>query len=409
MTTALDIDRFEAARLLREARAAVGDARREAAGWAGAAMPDRRVASRILIDALLDADEIDEASSVLERARQAFPNDASLLLRQARCLLALGRLEEAWRAAHAAARLRHGHVGTLLTAAAIARDVGRPAKAGRLLERAARLRTDDPAVIDALVQVRLDVGDVIGARAAMTRYPAVGAGTCGRVLLAEGRIADAIELLSGPTDAPADGETVAEADDRTCVLIDALERCGAAARLRSLLAGLTPEMPEAYTRAIDARLVLGELDEAIAMAGTLAHRPGCRRRALHRQAVAAALAGRTSLARGALSRLRSTSGSVDRSALAATWRRALEGRITTRQATPRRAGADEGHGVLASLLRNAISTFDRSIGTAGTDARPDLVALRAAGITALGRSAADAVLMPAGSSQRSRPGDLPLP
>jgi len=390
------LDRVEAARLLRAARSSDLTGENEAVEWAFAAMPDSRHARLLAARQRLACDDTEMADALLIRGLLQRPSDPSYTALRARSLLMQGKLSEADKEIGLAVSERPNHVRTLRLAADIATASDDPARAIDFLHRARGERPQCEDIKARLTEVLIDAGRIDQASAVLQTMGAPSAVLRARLLRAQGRILDAIELLDTAQAASNDSRDL---DEIRREFIDMLEEVGDFGRLGALLRRIGSDHPELVLRASTACLTLGQFREAILRVAPLRRRLRDRPRALSILVVAASMAGRMSLARRALGRLQQAGDGARPAVMAELWRRALTARLFADQGNPREAGADRNVSLLLPLLETAVEVFaeeaDAEIRSVqGNDGRiQNLHRHRAACLAAMGRGAEAAAVL----------------
>jgi len=349
------IDRAEAAGLLRAARTAGPEQVDEAVGWAFAALPDHKHARILAIERHLAQGDTEMADVLLTRGLLLRPTDASLTRLRARSLLMQGDAAEAGKEIRLALVQRPRHVATLLLAAEIARQLDDLPRAVSLLQRALRRQPERDHNKALLTQALIDAEQLDQAEGVMRSMRRVPPVLRARLLRAQGRLLEAVELLDrSRTGSPA---LDAGRQDIVCELIDLLEHMGDFAGLRALMDEVDAKQSEVLIRAGVACLTLGRFRVAALHMSRLRRAWPHRREALSVLVVAAAMLGRLRLAERALSRLHRTPAGADPPFMADLWRRALAARLFNDQCHPLRAGADRNVSFLQPLLRSAVEVF----------------------------------------------------
>jgi len=350
------VDRPEAARLLRAARDADRLDHDEHVDWAFTVMPDSPGAQRLKVQQLLALGHYEAADAVIARGLRRRPLDCGLTLLRARSLHAQGRDDAAQQELRYVLSRRPEHRDALELAGRVCLDLGEPQRAVRVLESAERRRPDN-AIRELLANAWLAAGRPAEARSVVERMTAPTAMLRARVLEAEGRALEAIDVLERArehTDGP-------DLDDITTALIELLERAAGLQRLRRLLAPMTVARPAILARAGLAWLAFGAYHAAATRMFPLRRVAGFRSQALTVMMVAAAMLNRPTLSRRALQRLRRLDEPVDRRLVAEAWCRGLQGRLILDQCSARRAGADPDTGRLHRMLRDAATLFQERL------------------------------------------------
>lgn len=350
-----ELDRAEAARLLREAQASALDDG-EAIDWAYLALPGSPAARRLKIRMMLAQGDNQAAETLIAQGLLWRPTDAGLSLLRARALYTSGRIDEARDELKLVLAMRPEHSGALELAGRIALRRRDPLRAADFFRQADARKASDGLKAQRVIAL-LKAQRVEQARVVLRQMDAPGAILESRVLIAEGRRLEAAEMLTrARTEAVGN-----DYDAITCALIDILEETTDTQRLGEILAGLTTSRPASLARAGSAWLSLGSFTTAIRRMSALARDPAYRVRALVVLMVAAAMANRPTLAKRTLARLRRTSAPLDRAAIAATWCRGLMGRTLNEQHAARKAADDPHSGRLGQLLEAAGEVFGQAL------------------------------------------------
>ncbi|MHC4108417.1 MAG: tetratricopeptide repeat protein, partial [Planctomycetota bacterium] len=190
-----NLDRKDAAGLLRAARAVATDNDAEAIDWAFLAMPDSIPARRLKIEYLLRQGDNDLADALIAQGLLQHPTNPSLALLRARRLYAQGETREAEGELHMVLAARPHHCGTLELAGRVSAELGDASLAVKFLRQAAAERAGNDRVAGLLVQSLIDAGYADRAAEALRRMVRPPAGLKARVLRAMGRLLEAVELL----------------------------------------------------------------------------------------------------------------------------------------------------------------------------------------------------------------------
>ncbi len=364
-----NLDRKDAAGLLRAARAVTTGDDAEAIDWAFLAMPDSVPARRLKIEHLLWQGDNDMAGTLIAQGLLQHPTNPSLTLLRARRLYAQGKVRQAEAELRMVLAARPHHCGTLELAGRVSAELGESSRAVQFLRQAAAERAGNDRVAGLLVQSLLDAGYADRAAGAMRRMARPPARLKARVLRAMGRLLEAVELLETASHA---GDSTQDPDDAFCELVDTLEEAVDLPRLRVTLEGINLSRPTALARAGRAWLILGEFRTAVVQMARLARLPQHRRDALAVLVVAAAMLDRLSLAERAVCRLQLTEEGIDAGSMADVWRRGLMGRLLLDQRTAGRAGSDPSPSQLDWLLKAAADALGGELAAAGpTDREAD--------------------------------------
>ncbi len=352
--------RHAAARLLREARRAVGDDVAEAVDWAFSQLPDSLGARRLKIQQLVDQGDLESASVLVAQGLLQRPTDASLTLWRARILYRRDQFEQCARELRLVLARRPHHFATLRLAGLAAHRLNAPVRAASFFARAEARRPGDVPTQQLLVEAWIDAGQLDKAGRVLSRIDSPPARLSAKYLRAQGRLLEAAEALE-----TALGRGRGDEDEAVlCDLITILEESGNMARLRHVLERIDVRQPAALARAGLAWLWLGEFRTAAVRAARLARVPGSRSIGLLVLLVASALLQRPTLVERALGRLRRSDDAIDPDVFADAWCRGLMGRLLQAQCNPRQAGADPHAGQLGSLLRAAERVFELQLTTA---------------------------------------------
>ncbi len=347
------IDRAEAARLLREVRSAGEDRIDEAIEWAFAALPERKHVRRLAVQRHLENGNTEMADALAAQGLLLRPTDPSLAMLRARSLLMQGEPRGADREIELVLSQRPNHCATLLLAAEIAFVLKDYPRAISLLHRADRVKPNRDDIAALQVQTLIDADCVKRASTVLDSMRKPSPVLRARLLKAQGRVLEAVELLAGQTEAGASAGDV----EITHELIDLLERLGNHPRLSSVLLKVGPDQPEVLVRAGAGWLSLGWFATAVLHLAPLRNVGRYRRDALAVITVAASMLGRMRLAELALARLQQTPSGADPIEMAHLWRRALTARLFSDQCNPQQAGADRNASLLQPLLRTAVEVF----------------------------------------------------
>ncbi len=351
------IDRAEAARLLRTARAAAFDGDGDAIDWAFSAIPESVAVRRLKIEHALHHGDTDSADALIAQGLLLRPTNPSLTLLRARRLYAQGHVRRAKDELRLVLASRPHHCGALELSGRVAAELGDHATAVALLRQAAAERSGNDRATGLLVQSLLDAGYADRAAGALRTMAQPSSGLKARVLRGMGRLLEAREVLerAAAGDLPATDREAA-----LCDLIDTLEEAGDYPRLRSVLESIGTDQPAVLAKAGRSWLLLGEFRTAALRMARLARSRANRDRALEVMVVAASMMDRVHLAELALRRLQLTATGIDAEAMAEGWRRGLMGPLLVDQKSPRRAGADPSSSRLGGLIQAAIDTFDEA-------------------------------------------------
>ena len=368
----LDIDREEAARVLRRVRLAGPKQTDEAIDWAFSVMPHSRPLQRLRIRRLLDQGDLEGANALIGRGLLKRPTDSAFTLLRAESLASQGGFEAAKAELRLALKQRPNHIGTLRLAAEVADRLGDSAHAVRLLERAVALRPYDEAIKALLVSALIRAEYPVRAEAVHDSMKSPPPVLTAELRRCQSRLLDAVNVLEnsiGLDDEDGRQDELIEA------LIDLLEEIGDATALQDLTRQAGPGLPRAHLRAGRAELSLGEFAAGAARAQDLLREPLHRREALHLLVVAAAETGRNQQARDALCELTATDKALNPRRMAECWLRAFRGKMLRRQYCARQAGADPSLKLLPALLSEAVALFEEQL---ADDRHPLSAAERAA-------------------------------
>lgn len=344
------VDRPTAAVLLRAARRA--DAADDAIEWAFTVMADRNPVRRLRIKQLLAHEDFEAADTLIAQGLRRRPTDASLSLLRARSLYAQDRLEPAGRELRLVLARRPHHRGALELAGTVAIRLGQPRQAVKLFQRAQGRRSDD-RIGELIAGAWIDAGQPRRARQVIERMSAPSVLLTSRLLVAEGRLLEAAEVL----DRVRADVSRPDHDAIVCELIDVLEARGDLSRLRQILVGLSTDRPTVLAKAGLAWLSMGAFHTAAVRMADLAADSKHRIHAMTVLMVAAAMLNRPSLARRALGRLSRLDEPIEKASMAEAWCRGLFGRLLLDQCSARKAGADPHTGRLGRLLGEAAGVF----------------------------------------------------
>ncbi len=349
-------DRTGAAALLRAARASGSDDGGESIGWAFAILPESTGARRLKIELLIRQGNHEAADVLIAKALLRRPTSASLTYLRAMSLSNQGRYAQADRELRLVLAERPHHHASLLLSGSAAIHCGDAARAAELLERAEQRRpTDDTRSL--LADAWILAGRPDRARAVLQRMARCPVLLSARLLSAEGRLLEAIELLDG---ARRDGDA-GEYAPVMCALVDLLEETSDLKHLVAILEPVGTAHPEVLERAGRAWLAMGAFRTAIVRMARLARLPRYRSRALVTMLVASSMLDRRALAARTLDRLRRADGAVDRAAIADAWCRGLRGRLILDEQGTRTAGADPHTGQLQELVAEAANSLDAAL------------------------------------------------
>ena len=356
------LDREAAARLLRDARS--NDAG-DAVEWAYLTVPECLGARRLKIRMLLRQGNHEAADALIAQGLLQLPTNASLSYLRARSLFAQGKLEPAGRELRLVLAKRPRHRGALELAGKVTIRLGRPRQAVRLFQRAQGRRSDD-RIGELIAGAWIEAGQPRRARQVIQRMSAPPVLLTSRLLVAEGRLLEAAEVLErARTDV-----TDTDHDAMVCELIDVLEARGDRNRLRQILVGLSTDRPAVLAKAGLSWLSMGAFHTATVRMAALARVAGHRGHALTVLMVAAAMLNRPSLARRALGRLKRLDEPIEQTDVAEAWCRGLFGRVLLDQCSARKAGADPHTGRLGRLLGEAAGVFHDELSRADPSISP---------------------------------------
>ena len=339
----------------------------EAADWAIATLPTSRAARRLKIARLLAADDAPSADAVLMQGLLARPNDPSLLTIRAQRLLAVGQNVAAREAIQLVLHTRPKNRHALLLAAAIERAMKNYSRAATLLQRAVGV-SQSPHRELALAQLTeslLEAGNMTAAHLTLQQIPSPPAELHARVLIAQGKLRVAANLLARALLA---AQRSIDRDNLLCQLIDTLERIGDTIELERVGRSISAESPHAQLRICLPWLEWGWFRKVILTAARFASVPQHRSSALILMIAAADAADRPSLAKRALRRLLADGGYVETEPMAEAWRRALIGRLLNRQCELYGPGSDPPANQLGPLLHSAAATLEIELKQPGLSA-----------------------------------------
>jgi tetratricopeptide (TPR) repeat protein len=370
--------RKEAAEMIRAVRNAPrgSEERSELVGWALTLFRANPMVRRLKIDHLLDTGEYDSADALIARAlMRGNSREACGLMhwRFARSLHAQGRLESAWHHVTIALTDHPHHGGALQLAAQIARDSGDTATSVELLLRACALR---PAIGDLrahLVDALLAIGQTHEAAVELGRIQSPPPCLVSRVLRAQGRTLEAVELLEQAMAYASDTDAAPELH---LALMAALEELGDERRLADAIAGATNDEPEAERssnsrlRAAQAMLGQGHFDLALEMIGPLVHDVRRRRSALPVAIIAHTMLEQPSQAREAFLLWRQIEPAPSVDSMAPLWLFAIEGLILVEAVDIRSTGRDPSLGLLRPMLKRAATVLQHAVQDPTTQRQP---------------------------------------
>jgi len=375
--------RKEAAALLRQLRGSDPAECAELVGWAHMLMPDRPAVQRLHIDTLLALGHADEAAAFVERALAERPGRLGLRMRRIQCLHAMDRLHEAAAEALFLAQARPNHVETLCAAADAMTAVGHHRRTREYLLRAIQHGSASAAIIPAMVERLVDAGLPDAASDVIERIVNPPVWLRARVLVAAGRLCDALVLLESD-------QALRDRDDRTHVLrLQLMARMG---DLRLLFEHASHGGGDEHAVvAGECLLAAGSPGSAIESFRTGLHAPGAlgvRARAGVMAALAVMGRARTALRlAGFLHFIHRDS--ADHAITANAWLRAFRGRLVSLNSMGRHPGRDPATSVLQPLIRRAEECFSRALeGTfQDTVTRDAVVSMRDRCTAALGADA----------------------
>lgn len=341
--------RVEAANLLRAIRAVGVQRAGDLLDWAMTVMPDSVCVQRLQIQFLLNRGDVIDANAAIARALLQRPRNTSLCQLRAECLIAQQHWTEADQEMRRVLKSRPHHRKAYELAVRAAIACGQPERAVALIDgfgampddrmRAllieALLTSDDQSTIER-AQWTLD---------AMQNPPAL---LVAAVLEAQGCLLDAADALE---------ETLhhhrCDEDEVMCRLLGVYERTGDTTPLRRMMDKVDESHPK--SRVMVGLLLLGQgrFREAAVDAAKMSRHRALQSESLPTLVVAAALLGRTRLARLALGRMRRTGKRIDARVMAQRWQRGLLGHWLQSQQDVRQSGCDPGSSVLQMLLEEA--------------------------------------------------------
>lgn len=358
--TPATIDRQQAARLLRDIRAASHDEMDELLDWALSYMPWSRPLQRLKIRRLLDQGDLEAAEALIAKGLLLRPTDPALTLLKGRALAGRERFPEAQAELRLALKQRPWHVGALELAAYAAGQLGDHAHAAALLEQAASRRANDDGLKRRLVEALLAADLPVRAEEVLNTIESSAMVLKSRLLRCQNRPLDALAVLEEAieqTDAQ-------DSDEQLEALTDLLEEIADTARLRDAISKIGPDHPRAHLRTCRALLSLGDFNQCAMRAQGSASNPTTRREALHALVVASAEADRHRHALDALCELTSMANGLNPRRMAECWLRAFKGRMIQRQLSAETAGADPSLKLLPAVLNEAVAVFDERLADA---------------------------------------------
>lgn len=373
------LNRIEAAGMIRAARNAPrgSDERGELIGWARTVLRDNRLVRRLKIDHLLDTGEYDSADALIARAlMRGNKREAGVLMRWrfARSLQAQGRLEQAWQQVTHVLAERPQHGGALQLGARIASERGEFHVAVELLARACTLQSQRNELRARLVEALLSNGQIHEAAVELVRIHAPSPTLVSRVLRAQGRTLEAVELLERASAASGETASIAELNRE---LIAALEELGDVSRLNRAMATArqdlsdSPGGSETLLRAAHAMLSQGHFENVLAAIDPVLNDARHRRAALPLNIAALTMLDRTDEARQALVEWREVEAAPDVRSLAGMWLSALFGQTLVEAVDFRSAGRDPALDLRGPMVTRAAAVLHQaSQETAGTRSLP---------------------------------------
>ncbi len=337
--------RLEAANLIRAIRAVELERADDLINWAMTIVPDSPGVQRLHIKGLLCAGDIDGAEAAVARTLMQHPQNASLRLLRAQCMVERKRWTQARTELEELLIQRPHHRGTRKLAVQVALQLNE-------YEQALRLIDADPDTLDdnlkaMLVDALLGVGDLQRAEWTLDDMTCPPPTLIARVLQAQGRMLDAVEVYEN---ALASGH--GDEDHLLCALLAALEHVGDAQRLDLAMQRITPAHLRARSQMARIMLSQGRFTAAAMIAYALQRHSSQQSDALPTLVVAAAMRGRVRLARRALARLRNTPSGICVPDMAERWQRAMLGKLLRIQHSPRDAGCDPSSSVVQALLND---------------------------------------------------------
>lgn len=358
--------RWNAARLLESARWCDPESGLELLDWVLTVVPSSRPARRLQIDLLLRTDHLGDAEAQLARCLLQWPNDHRLRFLRARCLAEAGRVDDARQALESLLRDRPHDRRALLFAARLERLADEPDRAASLLHRILADTPRDEAALAELVEASLAAEDLDTAADALHRKAQPRPALTARVLEAQGRLLDALEIVAGQP--PADDPEALELRLRWLIRTANLDAA------RAVLDTLDTDDPAVCLTAARGRLSLGHFAEADRLAAVAADRPSLRRRALEIRIIAGTLTQDAGVARDVntvFDEWHRHAGPADRARLAELWIEGFRGELLVRQHDPIVAGADPVDSVLKPLLSDALAALDGLNGDDTNNEPPD--------------------------------------
>jgi tetratricopeptide (TPR) repeat protein len=375
------INRLDASRLLRAARASGRGKGCDAVDWAFAALPESRAACRLKIACLLADGDYETADGLIARGLLARPDDVSLMQQRVECLLGRGLAFRASVEVKLLLRRRPEHGSALAACGRVAAALGNWPRAIELLQSAAQRLPEDDSIRCALVRALLAGGRASEAAAEHSLLVDPPVMLSVAALRAQSRLLEAAELL--------EASLARNSDDRQallCELISVLEETGNWPRLQAVVERIDSATPKAAIRAARSWLMMGAFRHAATAAAKVLRRDRLNAEALAVLIVSAMMLGRARFAGRALKRLRACcDGPIDR-VMIDPWRRAMGGRLMIESWDARLAGADPSASRLRCLLQSAAEVFQDELGRRGgrDGDRLDLMRRRNLCLAALG-------------------------
>lgn len=362
------LNRIEAAEMIRAARKAPrgSDERGELIGWAKTVLCENHLVRRLKIDHLLDTGEYDSADALIARSlMRGNSREAGVLMRCrfARSLHAQGRLEQAWHQITHVLAERPQHGGALQLGAQIAGERDDFDVSVELLIRACSLQPKRIELRAELVEALVANGQVHGAAVELGRIDAPPPTLVSRVLRAQGRTLEAVELLERAAADNRRSESVAELN---LELIAALEELGDASRLNGTLESAGQDLSdstggsETLLRAAKAMLSQGQFENVLAAVEPMRNIARHRRAALPLVIAALTMLDRTAEARHALVQWREVESAPNTPLLADIWLSALYGRTLVESVDFRSAGRDPALNLLRPMLTEAAAILHQA-------------------------------------------------
>ena len=353
-----EIDRAEAARLLRLARTADPVDADQLVDWAFAVLPDSPAIRRLKIQSSLAQHDVDLADALIAIGLLHRPTDPSLTFLRARSLFMQGEFERADQEIHLVLTRRLNHVGVQELAAQIAGARNDYSRAIRHHERVLDLQPNRSDVREMLVRDLLHISKVARAKAIFKSLTYAPPLLEAQVLRAEGRMLDAAMCLETATEKTTDAS---ERDTLLYELIDLLESLGHWPRLIHLVSKLPSDTPRASYRASKAMLLIGRFSQCRELTDRFASRRRYEQEAQANRLVADALQCRISLSKNEIGQQTLAVDPAGLALLAENWQRGILGLIVSNQWSRRKSSVAHNSGVLQNLVQKALAVFNHEL------------------------------------------------